>query len=241
MLIDNEEHKNKKRKSFSPHLLFFGSLILLGIFFFSFATFGPIKKNSDTKSADGNIVPALVQDYLSEQEKSLEENKKKQAEYRKKAAAEAQRLEEDRRAIEYAAAVQAAQEAEQQRLAAEQAERERLAAAAAQTTTTTTTTPEAPEQTVEAPATVPESANQNSVWDDLAWCESRGNWHMNSGNGFYGGLQFMHSTWLNMGGGQYAHYPHEATREQQIEVASRLQAQYGWGQWPACSSALGLR
>lgn len=81
----------------------------------------------------------------------------------------------------------------------------------------------------------------DSVWDALAYCESTGNWAMNSGNGFYGGIQFMHSTWVNMGGRQWAEYPHEATREQQIEVATRLQAQYGWGQWPACSAKLGLR
>lgn len=81
----------------------------------------------------------------------------------------------------------------------------------------------------------------DSVWDALAVCESSGNWAMNSGNGFYGGIQFMHSTWVNMGGRQWAEYPHQATREQQIEVATRLQAQYGWGQWPACSARLGLR
>lgn len=135
---------------------------------------------------------------------------------------EAERLEAERQeilAIEYAAALQQAQQQEQQRQAA-----------------TTTTTPPVTNPPPPAPA-----VSSNSVWDNLAWCESRGNWNMNSGNGFYGGLQFMLSTWLNMGGGQYSYYPHEATREQQIEVASRLQAQYGWGQWPACSSALGLR
>lgn len=80
-----------------------------------------------------------------------------------------------------------------------------------------------------------------SVWDALAQCESSGNWAMNSGNGFYGGVQFMHQTWVNMGGRDYAEYPHEATREQQIEVSERLLAAYGWGQWPACSRKLGLR
>jgi resuscitation-promoting factor RpfA len=79
------------------------------------------------------------------------------------------------------------------------------------------------------------------VWDQLAQCESNGNWHINTGNGFYGGLQFMHSTWLSMGGDRYAYWPHEATREQQIAIATELQAAYGWGQWPACSSKLGLR
>jgi hypothetical protein len=91
------------------------------------------------------------------------------------------------------------------------------------------------------PPPEPTIAADGSVWDALAQCESSGNWSMNSGNGFHGGLQFMHSTWVNMGGRQWAEYPHEATRDQQIEVATRLQATYGWGQWPACSARLGLR
>jgi len=119
------------------------------------------------------------------------------------------------------------------------------------TTTAAPTTTEAPTTTVppttEAPATTaappppPPPVAGDSVWDALAQCESGGNWSINTGNGFYGGIQFMHSTWVNMGGRQWAEYPHEATREQQIEVATRLQAQYGWGQWPACSARLGLR
>jgi len=91
------------------------------------------------------------------------------------------------------------------------------------------------------PPPEPPVAAGGSVWDALAQCESSGNWSMNSGNGFHGGLQFMHSTWVNMGGRQWAEYPHDATRNQQIEVATRLQAAYGWGQWPACSARLGLR
>ena len=238
MSENNLEHENKKRKSLNPHLVLFGVLTILGVFFFSLAVFGPIKKNSATKPSGDETISRLLQDYLSQQEKNVEEDKKKQAEENKrKAFLEAERAEEERLAAEYAAAVQA-QEAEAQRLVAEQAERDRLAAEAAQTTTTTTA--KIPQPIIETPTVTPEST-QYSVWDDLAWCESRGNWHMNSGNGFYGGLQFMHSTWLNMGGSQYAYYPHEATREQQIAVASNLQTQYGWGQWPACSSKLGLR
>lgn len=83
-------------------------------------------------------------------------------------------------------------------------------------------------------------ANATSDWDRLAQCESGGNWSINTGNGFYGGLQFMKSTWDAMGGQQYAEYPHQATREQQIAVATELQARYGWGQWPSCSAQLGL-
>lgn len=91
------------------------------------------------------------------------------------------------------------------------------------------------------PAPPAPAISNGSVWDALAQCESGGNWSINTGNGFYGGIQFMHSTWVNMGGRKWAEYPHQATREQQIEVATRLQAQYGWGQWPACSARLGLR
>jgi hypothetical protein len=80
-----------------------------------------------------------------------------------------------------------------------------------------------------------------SVWDALAACESGGNWAMNSGNGFYGGIQFMHATWVSVGGRDFAEYPHQASRSEQIAVAERLLARSGWGQWPACSSRLGLR
>jgi uncharacterized protein YabE (DUF348 family) len=85
------------------------------------------------------------------------------------------------------------------------------------------------------------SVEDNSVWDRLAQCESGGNWSINTGNGFYGGLQFMKQTWDAMGGGQYAEYPHQATREQQIDIGKKLQRQAGWGQWPSCSRQLGLR
>jgi hypothetical protein len=80
-----------------------------------------------------------------------------------------------------------------------------------------------------------------SVWDALATCESSGNWAMNNGNGFYGGIQFMHSTWVAMGGRDFAEYPHQASRDEQIVIAERLLARSGWGQWPACSARLGLR
>lgn len=80
-----------------------------------------------------------------------------------------------------------------------------------------------------------------SVWDSLAQCEAGGNWAINTGNGFSGGLQFTPSTWLAYGGGQYAPQAHLATREQQIAVASKVQAGQGWGAWPACTAKLGLR
>jgi resuscitation-promoting factor RpfB len=77
-----------------------------------------------------------------------------------------------------------------------------------------------------------------SVWDRLAQCESGGNWSINTGNGYYGGLQFSLSTWRAYGG---SGYPHQNSRAQQIAVAQKLQAAAGWGQWPACSSKLGIR
>lgn len=80
-----------------------------------------------------------------------------------------------------------------------------------------------------------------SVWDQLAQCESTGNWSINTGNGYYGGLQFSASTWKAFGGGKYAEYAHQATREQQIDIAEKVQASQGWGAWPSCTSKLGIR
>ncbi|HET6650368.1 MAG TPA: transglycosylase family protein, partial [Candidatus Limnocylindria bacterium] len=79
-----------------------------------------------------------------------------------------------------------------------------------------------------------------TVWDQLAQCESGGNWAINTGNGYYGGLQFSYGTWLGYGGGEFAEYAHLATREQQIIVAERLHAARGFAPWPACSAKLGL-
>lgn len=73
-------------------------------------------------------------------------------------------------------------------------------------------------------------------WDTLAHCESSGNWSTNTGNGYYGGLQFSPSTWRAYGGGQYAAGAHQATREQQIAVAERVLASQGAGAWPGCSA-----
>ncbi|MFT4200720.1 transglycosylase family protein [Gordonia sp. (in: high G+C Gram-positive bacteria)] len=80
-----------------------------------------------------------------------------------------------------------------------------------------------------------------SVWDQLAQCEATGNWHINTGNGFYGGVQFDAGTWLRWGGGKYAPRADLATREEQIEIAKKTQAAQGWGAWPSCSAKLGLR
>ena len=80
-----------------------------------------------------------------------------------------------------------------------------------------------------------------SVWDQLAQCEAGGNWAINTGNGFSGGLQFTPSTWAAYGGTEYAPQAHMATREQQIAVAEKVQAGQGWGAWPACTAGMGLR
>lgn len=80
----------------------------------------------------------------------------------------------------------------------------------------------------------------DTVWDDLAQCESGGNWAINTGNGYYGGLQFSYETWHGYGGGEFADYPHQATREEQIVVAERLRAERGYAPWPACRDKLGL-
>ena len=82
------------------------------------------------------------------------------------------------------------------------------------------------------------AAPTGSVWTRLAACESGGNWSANTGNGYYGGLQFSLSSWRAVGG---SGYPHQASAGTQIAMAQRLQARQGWGAWPACSAKLGLR
>jgi len=78
------------------------------------------------------------------------------------------------------------------------------------------------------------------VWDRLARCESGGNWAINSGNGYYGGLQFDVATWSAYGGTKYAARPDLATREEQIVVGEALYAKRGFQPWPSCRVKLGL-
>ena len=85
------------------------------------------------------------------------------------------------------------------------------------------------------------AVSNGGVWDSIAQCESNGNWSINTGNGFSGGLQFHPQTWAGHGGTQYAPSAHLATREQQIAIAEKVQASQGWGAWPACTAKLGLR
>ncbi len=126
---------------------------------------------------------------------------------------------------------------------------------AAPTTTTAPPTTEAPPTTAApmramaapapppptpAPPPPPSSAygdpNDPASWDRLAQCESGGNWAMNTGNGYYGGLQFSLATWQDVGG---TGYPHQASKAEQIKRGKILQARSGWEAWPGCSRELG--
>ncbi|WP_216895139.1 transglycosylase family protein, partial [Nocardia alni] len=84
------------------------------------------------------------------------------------------------------------------------------------------------------------SAATDQDWDSLAQCESGGNWAIDTGNGFHGGLQFTPSTWRSFGGDEYASSPENASRDQQIAVGEKVLATQGWGAWPSCSHHLGL-
>jgi hypothetical protein len=131
----------------------------------------------------------------------------------------------------------------------------------APTTSTTTTAPPPPPTTTTTHHYHPPATSEiqilasepverwpaGSVWDDLADCEGgngvpgsgTANWSINTGNGYYGGLQFALSSWRSVGG---TGYPHEHSREEQIYRAEKLRATPpGWGHWPACSRRMGLR
>ena len=97
---------------------------------------------------------------------------------------------------------------------------------------------EPPQTTTTVSEPVPAS---ESRWDQLAQCESGGDWSINTGNGFSGGVQFLKSTWLAMGGGEFAPDAYLASKAEQIIVAERLVAVSGWGAWPGCTSKFGWR
>jgi resuscitation-promoting factor RpfA len=85
-------------------------------------------------------------------------------------------------------------------------------------------------------ATAPSAdAASARTWNRIAQCESGGRWHINTGNGYYGGLQISRSTWNGYGGRKFASYPHHATKREQIRVAERIQNGQGWGAWPSCA------
>ncbi|MGP6175032.1 transglycosylase family protein [Corynebacterium sp. A21] len=103
-----------------------------------------------------------------------------------------------------------------------------------------TKTESAPAEAAASGAAAP-SVGGGSVWDSLAQCESGGNWSINTGNGYQGGLQFSASTWAAFGGTAYAASANQASREQQIAIAEKVRAGQGWGAWPACTASLGIR
>ncbi|MET0704461.1 MAG: transglycosylase family protein [Mycobacterium sp.] len=89
------------------------------------------------------------------------------------------------------------------------------------------------------PGTEVPPVSNGVIWDALARCESGNNWGINSGNGFYGGLQFDLNTWERQGGLRYAPRADLATREEQIAIADVTRARQGWGAWPVCSGRAG--
>ncbi|WP_439675775.1 transglycosylase family protein [Embleya sp. MST-111070] len=86
----------------------------------------------------------------------------------------------------------------------------------------------------------PAEAVSDDVWDRLAECESSGRWSLDSGNGYYGGLQILPSTWDEAGGQEYADRPDRATREEQIAVAEQILSMQGWEAWPQCARQIGM-
>lgn len=82
------------------------------------------------------------------------------------------------------------------------------------------------------------SAATASEWDAVAQCEAGGNWSINTGNGYYGGLQFSASTWAAYGGTAYASTADQASKAQQIEIAEKVLAGQGKGAWPNCGTGL---
>ena len=113
------------------------------------------------------------------------------------------------------------------------AQRAPVAPPAAKPPTPTAGTPAAP-----APAPAPAPVASGNDWDAVAQCESGGNWSINTGNGYYGGLQFNSSTWLAYGGGAYAPRADLAAKSQQIAVAEKVLAAQGKGAWPTCGRNL---
>lgn len=83
------------------------------------------------------------------------------------------------------------------------------------------------------------NAAPDSQWDQVAKCESGGNWAINTGNGYHGGLQFSPSTWSGYGGQKYAPTANQASKAQQIAIAEKVLAGQGKGAWPSCGRSLG--
>jgi hypothetical protein len=111
-------------------------------------------------------------------------------------------------------------------------------AAPSNTTNAAPTAPAAPADTANAAPAAPSDATPTDKWDKIAACESGGDWNTNTGNGYYGGLQFNVTTWHDYGG---QGLPHQASKATQITVAEKVLAKQGWGAWPVCSRKAGLR
>lgn len=96
----------------------------------------------------------------------------------------------------------------------------------------------APQPVMQVSSSASSSSSQgDSVWDAIAQCESNGNWQTDTGNGYYGGLQFTLSSWQAYGG---TGNPSQASRDEQIAIAQKLQASQGWSAWPVCSIRAGM-
>ncbi|QFS93431.1 Resuscitation-promoting factor RpfB precursor [Mycobacterium sp. THAF192] len=91
------------------------------------------------------------------------------------------------------------------------------------------------------PGTEVPAVSNGATWDALARCEAGGNWGINTGNGYFGGVQFDQNTWERNGGLRYAQRADLATREEQIAIAEVTRARQGWGAWPTCSGRIGAR
>jgi len=87
----------------------------------------------------------------------------------------------------------------------------------------------------------PSQAASTRTWERLAQCESGGRWHINTGNGYYGGLQISPGTWRGYGGKKFASLPSRASKGEQITIAERIKRGQGWGAWPSCSARIGVR
>jgi hypothetical protein len=94
---------------------------------------------------------------------------------------------------------------------------------------------------VTATLAAPANATSMRTWSRLAKCESGGRWHIDSGNGYFGGLQISSGTWRAYGGKKYARQAHGATKREQVRVAKRIKKSQGWGAWPSCSRRIGAR
>ena len=91
------------------------------------------------------------------------------------------------------------------------------------------------------PGTDVPAVTNGSIWDAIASCEACGNWAINTGNGYYGGVQFDQGTWERNGGLRFAPRADLATRDEQITVAEVTRDRQGWGAWPVCSGRAGAR